>query len=149
MNELAATNNDTEPTTALGNSASEEMLRIPVVEERIDVATRVVETGRLVLTKVVHEHTETVQVPLTAEQYVVERTPMNEYVTEAPAVRQEGDTTIFPVLKEIVVVEKRLMLVEEIRVTKRQITTSETQDVMLRTEQVTVERIDSERPISS
>jgi stress response protein YsnF len=56
--------------------------------------------------------------------------------------RVEGDTTIIPVVEEIVVVEKRLVLVEEVRI--RQITTSEdvTVPVTLRRQTATVERVE-------
>ena len=40
-----------------------------------------------------------------------------------PSISQEGDTTIIPVVEEIVVVERRLVLKEEIRV--RRVSTKE------------------------
>jgi stress response protein YsnF len=46
----------------------------------------------------------------------VTRVPIGREVTEAPAVRTEGDVTIVPVFEERLVVEKRLFLVEELHV---------------------------------
>lgn len=108
------------------------------------VDKQVVETGRLVVSKTVLEEEETVDIPLMQEQFDVERVAVNQYVDTPPAVRYDGDTTIFPVLKEVLVTEKRLMLVEEVRITKRQTTTNDAQRVMLRREEVTVQRVDSE-----
>lgn len=117
---------------------------IPVIEEQLVVEKRLVETGRLVVRKTVLEEEETVDVPLMQEQFEVERIAVNRYVDASPAIRYEGDTTIFSVIKEVLVTEKRLMLVEEVRVTKRQTTTNDAQQVMLRREEVTVRRVDRE-----
>ena len=68
---------------------------------------------------------------------------MSQYVETRPAIRYEGDLTIIPVVKEAVVIERRLMLVEKIHITKRSITTDNTQRVMLRRKEVTVQRVDS------
>lgn len=115
--------------------------RIPVIEERIRVDKRVVETGRVVIRKRVTEHQEHVAIPLNHDEVNVDRVPINRYVEVPPeAIRYEGDTMIISVLEEVVVVEKRLMLVEELHVTKRQIQTEEMHQVTLRTEEVTVTR---------
>ncbi|MCU0893405.1 MAG: YsnF/AvaK domain-containing protein [Rhodospirillales bacterium] len=55
--------------------------------------------------------------------------------------RQEGDTTIIPVFEEVVVVEKRLKLVEEVRLTKRQTIRHEPQTITLRRQEAVVERL--------
>ena len=122
---------------------------IPVIEEQLLVEKRVVETGFLRVIKTVLEEEQTVDVPLMSETFNVERVAINQYVDAPPAGRYDGDTTVFPVLKEVLVTEKRLLLVEEVHVTKRQITTNDAQRVMLRREEVTVQRVDSEegRPV--
>lgn len=117
---------------------------IKVIEEQIQVDKQVVETGRVVVSKVVHEEEQIVTTSPMHEEISMERVPMNQYVEMPPAIRYEGDMTIIPVVKEVVVTEKRLMLVEEIRITKRRITTDDIQRVMLRREEVTVQRVDNE-----
>lgn len=136
------------PTRPADDATAAETIRIPRLEEQLQVGTQTVETGRVTLAKTVHETEETVTIPLLQEQYVVERTAINQYVEEPPAPRQEGETIIYPVLKEVLVVQKRLFLVEEIRVTHQQTQTQETQTVRLRREDITVERrsSNSERP---
>ena len=137
-----------DPLSSAADSTPVETLRIPVIEETIQVTTRLVETGRVTLTKTVHEQEQTVTIPLQQEHYTVERMALNAYVDELPTTRQEGDTTIYPVVKEVLVVQKRLLLVEEIRVTRQPIQTEETQTVTLRREDITVERtpLNPERP---
>jgi stress response protein YsnF len=56
-------------------------------------------------------------------------------------VRQEGDTTVIPVVEEVVVVEKRLRLVEAVRISKRQAIRHEPQSITLRRQEAVVERL--------
>lgn len=126
---------------------ADQPLVIPVIEEQLIVDKRVVEKGRVRVSKRVRETDETVNVPLIEENVSVERIPINQYVAEAPPpVRYEGNVMIIPVLREVVVVEKRLVLVEELRVTKQQIQTQETQKMRLRKEEVEVKRVSRKKP---
>ena len=115
-------------------------IKIPIIEEKAVVGKTTVETGRVRIKKTVEEYEETVTVPLIEENVSVERKPINEYVEQAPDVRQEGGTTIYPVVKEVLVVEKRLMLVEEIHITKRNKINVSDESVTLRKERIDVER---------
>src|SRR5687768_11672753 len=90
---------------------------IPVMVEELDVQKRTVETGRLRITKVVHEREEIVDDPFFREEVIIERVPINRYVEEPIPVRYEGDTMIVSLLEEIPVIEKRLLLTEELRIT--------------------------------
>ena len=91
---------------------------LPLIEEQLDVTTRIRETGILRLKKSTQERTETIEVPLTAVGWRVERVPVDRVVAEAPAVRQEGETTIYPVMEERLVVTRQLVVREEVRVTR-------------------------------
>jgi uncharacterized protein (TIGR02271 family) len=111
---------------------------IPVVEEQAQIGKQVVESGRLRITKSVQEQEELVNVALTHEEHHVERVPVNEYVdTPPPPIRYEGETMIIPVLREVVQV--RLLVVEELRITKKQVQTQVNQPVSLLKEAVNVE----------
>ena len=59
------------------------------------------------------------------------------------AVTYEGETMIIPVLKEIAVIEKKILLVEEIRVTKTAIHSEQKEEVTLRREEINIERIEN------
>lgn len=112
---------------------------IPVLQETIRVSKREVETGRVVVRKTVSERDEAVEMLLKQTDVSVERVPVGRVVTEAPASRQEGDVLIIPVLEEVLVTEKRLVLKEELHIRK---TTSERtahEVVRLRTENVLIE----------
>lgn len=118
----------------------EEVAAIPLVEERIAIAKRQVEAGRLRVRISVDEREERVPVELAHDEVEVERIPKNVAVAELPGVRLEGNTTIIPVVEEVVVVEKRLMLVEEIHVRRKTATSTEEVPVRLRSEQAAIER---------
>ena len=114
---------------------------VPIVQEELHIGKQKVETGRVRLTKTVQEREVMVSEPSMQEDIQIERVPVNRWLTEPASVRYEGDIMIIPVMEEVPVVEKRLRLKEELRVTKRQITTQRTEPVRLRTEEVQVERI--------
>jgi stress response protein YsnF len=85
-------------------------------------------------------------VPLRTDRTEVTRVPVGRWVESPVPVRQEGDTTIVPVLEEVLVVEKRLMLKEEVRITRYREQRLEQQRITLRSEEVTVEREDNAGP---
>lgn len=129
-------------------SETEEVV-VPIVDEELHVDKRQIETGRIRLTKMVHEREVIVDEPFTREEIQVERVPVDRLVTEPVSVRYEGDTMIIPVMEELIVVEKRLRLKEELRVTKRQITTPQSRPVRVRTEEVHVERVSTQERLRS
>jgi len=124
------------------NPPSDDIRVIPVVEEILDVRPRRVETGRVRITKIVHEREEEVNAPRVREEVTIERVTLNRMVDAPVSMRQEGDTFIIPLLEEVVVMEKRLIVKEELRITKRRIEEPASQRVMLRREEVVVERLD-------
>ncbi len=132
---------------AINRQNRSDTTKIPVIEEQFRVEKEVVETGGLRVNKQVHTDDVVVEVSLMQEKYKVERVPINAFVdTPPPAMRHEGDTTIIPVLREELV--KRLVLVEEIHITKERIKKLHTEEGVLRTEEVSVNRYSnqSDRP---
>ena len=122
---------------------TEDMTReqLPVVEETVAVERVRRVTGVVRARTETHEDTVTVDEPLLVEQVIIERVPMDRWIDHPVAVREEGDTTIIPVVEEVVVVEKRLKLVEEVRVTKQKTTKNEPQTLTLRRQEAVVERL--------
>ena len=119
----------------------EEQVVVPVVAEKLDVQKRKVERGGVRIRKIVHEHEELVDEPLIREEVNVKRVPINRVVDGPVPVRHVGDTMIISLLEEVLVVEKRLMLKEELHITKAEVETFRPQRVMLRTEEARIERV--------
>ncbi len=113
---------------------------LEVVQERLAVGRRVEETGIVTIHKTVSERPETVRTDAVHETVSVETVPVGRFVDGPPEVRQEGDTTVVPVLEEVIVVEKRLRLREEVRITRTRTTVPFEETVMLRQEEIVVER---------
>jgi len=84
--------------------------------------------------------------PLMREEYDVERVPIDEFVDGPVGPRHEGETLIEPVLEEVLVVEKRLVVREELRITRRRTEERKPQRVKLLSEEVSVERAEAARP---
>ena len=118
---------------------------IPIIEEKLIVGKQTVETGKVRLIKTVSEYQEQLNEPLAVRTFDVERVLLNQPVDTAPAMRQEGSTTIYPIVEEQLMLTKRLILKEELRVTLRETERLDTQVVTLRREHLTVEREDLDR----
>ena len=118
-----------------------EPLVVPVLVEELEVQKRPVETGKVRITKVVHEREALVDEPLVRENVAITRVPMQRVVDGPVPVREEHGTTIISVVEEVLVVEKRWMLREEIHIRKQRVETHQPQRVTLRSEEVQVERV--------
>lgn len=115
---------------------------IPIAEERVALLKRKHLAEGVRVRTVVHENEAVVDEALVDEDVVVERVPLDRWVEAAVPIRQEGETTILTLLEEVVVVEKRLRAVEEVRITKRSTVRREPQTVTLRREEAIVERLE-------
>lgn len=117
---------------------------IPVIQERLNIEKRLVTKGGYRITKTVESREEVVDEALMREEVSVERVQVNEIVPHSPPpqVRYEGDMMIVPVVEEVFVVEKRLLLKEEVRVRRAKAEYRAPQRVVLRGEKVVVEQID-------
>ena len=117
---------------------------IPIVEETAVVTKRVVPTGRVRIHTAVQERSELVRADLEREEVQVERVPVDQEITAMPAVRHEGDVMIVPVVEEVLVIEKRLVLKEELHIrTVRSVERVE-QPIILRRTVASVERSSAE-----
>lgn len=127
---------DTEPYAEQAQGA----IVVPIVEEQLHVSKRVVPTGTVRLNKTVQTYETALDEPLAIRTYDIERIVLNQPVEAAPGIRQEGDSTIYPVVEEQAIITKQLILREEIRVTRRDTERRDQQTVTLRREHVEIER---------
>ncbi|MGJ7043457.1 uncharacterized protein (TIGR02271 family) [Shinella sp. BE166] len=114
--------------------------KVELVDEKLNVDKQRAVTGRVRITTETKLTEEIAQATLAGERVEVIREPIGEEVGSIPKMRVEGDVTIIPVLEEIVVVEKRLVLVEEIRIRKIKTAEDVFVPVALRKQRATVER---------
>jgi uncharacterized protein (TIGR02271 family) len=126
------------------SGVQEATVAIPVVHEQLHVGKRAEEAGRVRIRKVVREEEQTVDEPLTREEVTVERRAVQRPAEGAQPNRTEGDALIIPVVSEVLVIEKRLMVTEELVVRKRKVEEHRPQTVTVRREEAVVERLGPE-----
>jgi uncharacterized protein (TIGR02271 family) len=117
---------------------------IPVIEEQLIIEKEVIESGKIRIIKQVNNEEVISDVTLVKDDIEIERVSKNEFISAIPDIHYEGETMVIPVVKEVAVVEKRLMLVEQIRVTKRKTESVEQLHNVVRKENVTIENIKNE-----
>jgi uncharacterized protein (TIGR02271 family) len=128
---------------SLRDSAESDEIVIPVLAEELTVETHRVARGKVQIHKRIETREELVDTPHVSEQVVVERIAVNKLVEDVPPEpRTEDGVLIIPLIEEILVVEKRLLIREEVRVSKRRTTTNTPQKVVLRREVIDIERQD-------
>lgn len=119
----------------------ENVERIPLVEEEARVEIEKKRTSTVRISTHTSTQQEWVAAELTRSDVQVTTVPVGRHVDEAPQVRTEGDTTIIPVFEEVIVVEKRLYLREEIHITRHSSVEAINEPVLLRKQEISVERI--------
>lgn len=126
---------DTEPPREEGDAV------IPLHDESVTVGKQRVERSRVRVTTRVSEHEAMVRESLEHEEATVTRVPIDREIDAHPGIRQEGDVTVIPLVEEVLVVERRLMLREELHIRKNRRTVEVEQPVTLRSEEAVVERV--------
>lgn len=128
------------------NKADRETV-VPLFEEEVNVAKRVVETSRVQVSRITHSHQHMVDELLRQEKVEVERIPIDRPVDAMPSIRQEGDVTIVPVVEEVLKIERRLVLREEVHIRRIQQTERFQKEVTLRKQEALVSRLAPEEPV--
>jgi stress response protein YsnF len=117
-----------------------EDLRIPLHVEEVSVSRREIKTADIHIALVTGTRQQLIHDELTRVRVEVERVPIGRTIEVVPPISHEGDITIIPVVEEIVVVERRLVLKEEIRI--RRVSTKEQhqETVVLREQEAVITR---------
>lgn len=118
---------------------------IPLVEETLLVGKRQVETGRVRVSVSTDIEEQIVRETLRSEKTEIERVPVGRELADgepAPTLRQEPDgTVVVPVLEEVLVVERRLVLKEEIRMRVLAVDEAVERPMAVRRQRASVERL--------
>lgn len=119
----------------------QEMLSLHV--EALAVSRRQVAENVVRVATVTREREHLVNEALSHERVEIEHVPIGREVDGIPPVREEGNTTVLPVVEEVVVIERRLILKEEIRVTRVLSTEHHRERVMLRKQDAVITRTEA------
>ncbi|HEV7718384.1 MAG TPA: YsnF/AvaK domain-containing protein [Arsenicitalea sp.] len=119
---------------------------LKLAEETLSVGKRSVRKASVRVRTVTDTTQELANVVLEHDDVEISRVPMGNTIEQAPPVRTEGDVTIVPVVEEVLVVEKRLILKEELHIRRRTTTETVNVPVTLRKQRAIVERQDYQNP---
>jgi uncharacterized protein (TIGR02271 family) len=114
---------------------------IPLFQEELSVSRRVVPTSRVQVSRVTHSHEHLVDELLERERVEVERVAIDKPIDRMPSVREEGDCLIFPVVEEVLKIERVLVLKEEVRIRRVKGTERYQERVTLRKQEAVVNRL--------
>lgn len=115
-----------------------EEIVIPVVRETARVVKRAVDRGSVQVSKIVTEHEELVDTSTFEDEIEIEHVARDQWLKKPAKARREGDTLIIPIMEEVTVVEKRILLREELHIRTRKVKKPASEKVKLRKEEVRV-----------
>ena len=135
------------PEEPVGSVADEpgglqEDLRVQRSEEELRAGVREREAGQVNVKKSVRTERDIVRVPKRREEVVIERVPVDGEARETSGATEANigeDEVIVQVFEEEIVVTKKIVLKEEIRIRKRVAWDEETVEVDLRKEEVEID----------
>jgi uncharacterized protein (TIGR02271 family) len=116
-----------------------EQIRIPIYEERLRTSVQPVELGEVRVHKTVERFPDRVIRTVEREELEIERVPLDQLIDEPAQTRQEGEWLVVPVMEEVLVVTKQLVLTEEIRIRTKRVAEEQEVYEILRREHVTIE----------
>ena len=128
-----AVNNEHDPARA-------EDLVLPLHAEELTIARRIIERDVVRVATVTHSREQLVDEELAREDVQVTRVPVGRIVEAMPSVREEGDLTIMPVVEEVIVVERRLMLKEEVHIRRVRTTEQHRETIVIREQEAVITR---------
>ena len=113
---------------------------LQLVQETASISAESVVTGRVRVSTETDVREEIASATLEGELVDVVRVPVDRPVETVPPILTEGDLTIVPVVEEVLFVEKRLVLKEEIHIRRRLTREVVEMPVKLRRQRAVVER---------
>jgi stress response protein YsnF len=119
---------------------------IPLAEEAVAVSKREIETGQVRVALATDVEQVVVRETLRGRRVEVERVTIDRTLADGeppPETREEGDTLVIPVVEETAIVVKRLVVREEVRLRFLPTEAPLEQEVAVRRQRATVERVHS------
>jgi len=126
-------------TAGAGRRVDGDEIRVPILEERLATEVRPVELGELRVHKRVNQTEESVRQAVTRDELEIEHVPINRPLEAPVTQRTDGDWLVLPVMEEVLVVRKQLMLKEEVRIRRRPVTEEQQVHETVRHERLEVE----------
>ena len=114
----------------------------PLHAEELSVSRQQIAGDTVQVSIVTREGEGVVDEMLNHERVEIDRIPIGRPVDTIPPVREEGETTILPVVEEIIVVQRRLILKEEVRIKRLHVSERHQDAVVLRKQEAVITRME-------
>jgi uncharacterized protein (TIGR02271 family) len=115
---------------------------IPLYAEDLTISKRQTPGDMVQVSTVTREHETFVDEALNHERVQIDRVPIGRQIEAIPPVRQEGDTTILSVVEETIIIERRLILKEEVHIRRLHVSERHQEAVVLRKQEAVITRIE-------
>jgi hypothetical protein len=129
-------------------SSSDPKIVLPLHVEEVSVDRRKVERDlRVHVQTVSHDHL--IDEAVAHETVEIERVAIGRPINAIPPVREEGDMTVISAVEEVLVIQRRLILKEEIRLRRVRTTERHRETVILREQKAVIERAEPGASLSA
>lgn len=116
-------------------------IALPLWAEHVTVGRRLVAGDRVAVRRITRHEEHAIDETLRHERVEVERVPIGREVQAVPEVRDDGELMVVPVVEEQLVVRRRLVLTEEIRLRRVRSERRHTDTVTIRRQVAEISRI--------
>ena len=111
--------------------------------EDVTVSRRTVAGDTVRLGTVTRERDHHIDESLAHVRVEVERVLIGRPISAVPPIREEGDATILSVVEEIIVIERRLILKEEVHIRRVHVAERHQETVVVREQSVEISRVEA------
>ena len=113
---------------------------VPLASERLTIGRRRVDVSRVIVTTKTDVDPVVIDEVVERDDIRIERVPVDRFLDEPASPRYEGDILVVPVMEEVLIVTRRLRLIEEVRISPRVISRRHRETVPVRRQRIEVER---------
>jgi len=111
--------------------------------EDVTISRRTVAGDTVRIGTVTRERDHHINESLAHVRVEVERVLIGRPIAAVPPIRKEGDTTILSVVEEIIVIERRLILKEEVHIRRVHVAERHQESVVVREQSVEISRVEA------
>jgi stress response protein YsnF len=111
--------------------------------EDVTISRRTVAGDSVRIGTVTRERDHHIDESLAHVRVEVERVLIGRPIAAVPPIREEGDTTILSVVEEIIVIERRLILKEEVHIRRVHVAERHQESVVVREQSVEISRVEA------
>lgn len=124
---------------------AEEEVIVPIIAEEAALTVQQIARGKVQVRTRFDTVEQIIESPVMREELIIEHIPRNQSIQgDVPQIREENGVQIIPILEEVLVSRKQLLLREEVRISKRRVTENIPQAITLRYEVADIEQISFE-----